>query len=33
MLVQQVLEAILFASPRPLPAREIVDLLKAAAKE
>jgi segregation and condensation protein B len=33
MLVLQVLEAVLFASPRPLPTSEIVDLFKAAAKE
>ncbi len=33
MLILQVLEAILFASPRPLPAGEIVGLLKAAAQE
>jgi segregation and condensation protein B len=33
MLVLQVLEAILFASPRPLPTGEIVGLFKAAAKE
>ncbi len=33
MLILQVLEAILFASPRPLPAGEIVGLLKSAAQE
>jgi segregation and condensation protein B len=33
MLVLQVLEAILFASPRPLPTGEIVGLFKAAASE
>ncbi len=33
MLVLQVLEAVLFASPRPLPTSEIVDLFKSAAKE
>jgi segregation and condensation protein B len=33
MLLLQVLEAILFASPRPLPTGEIVGLFKAAAKE
>jgi segregation and condensation protein B len=33
MLVLQVLEAILFASARPLPTSEIVGLFKAAAKE
>jgi segregation and condensation protein B len=33
MLVLQVLEAILFASPRPLPAKEIVWLFKSAAND
>src|SRR4029077_20025039 len=33
MLILQVLQAILFASPRPLPAGEIVGLLKSAAQE
>ena len=33
MLVLQVLEAILFASPRPLPVAEVVRLLKAAARD
>ena len=33
MLVLQVLEAILFASPRPLAAKEIVGLLKSAASD
>ena len=33
MLVLQVLEAILFASPRPLPTKEIIGLFKAAARD
>jgi len=33
MLIIQVLEAILFASPRPLPTGEILGLLKSAARE